>query len=108
MKHSKLSVVASLCVICWAVGFGRASAAEINWSEYLQSASVIAAIASAVSMVDQCSKKPLLIEELRPSADTRVLVFTCDSTEDEQASGIIHLQRFGDGPWMPNRFEFAG
>ncbi|NNE24085.1 MAG: hypothetical protein HKN11_15890 [Rhizobiales bacterium] len=108
MKLSKLSAVALVCVICWTTGFGRADAAEIDWSQYLQSASVVAAIASAVSMVDKCSKKPLLIEELKPSADKRVLVFTCDSTEDEQASGIIHLQRFGNGPWLPDRFDFAG
>ncbi len=108
MKPSKLSAIALLCAACWTMGLGRANAAEIDWNEYMQSASVVAAIAAAVSMVENCSKKPLLIEELKPSADKRVLVFTCDGTEDEQASGIIHFKRFGDSPWMPDRFDFAG
>ena len=108
MKPSSLSAIALLCATCWTPTFAPANAAEINWNEYMQSGSVVAAIAAAISLVDHCSKKPLLIEELKPSADKRVLVFTCDSTEDEQASGIIHLQRFGDGPWMPDRFDFAG
>jgi hypothetical protein len=83
-------------------------AEEINWNDYMHSAFSIGAIAAAMSRVAHCSKKPLLIEEYKDGDDKRRLVFTCDGTEDEEGSSILQFERFKDGPWLPDRFSFAG
>lgn len=79
----------------------------ISWSEYMSSAPMAAAIASAISMVDHCGKKPLLFQQIDNGDGNRSLVFTCNGTEDEEASGILQIQRLGDA-WIPMRFDFAG
>ncbi len=112
MKNTRLSTIAALGILAGAVGMltpaSPASAAEIDWNEYVQSSFLVSAIAAAVSRVDDCSKKPLLIEEIRSGDDKRTLVFTCQGTEDEEGSSILHIERIGDGPWLARSFEFAG
>jgi hypothetical protein len=112
MKNSKTSIFAALGIWTGAVGVlpyaNAASAAEINWNEYIQSSFLVSAISAAISRVENCSKKPLLIEEIISSDDKRTLVFTCEGTEDEEGSSILHIERFGDGPWLAKSFEFAG
>ena len=99
MKPFKLSAVALLSVALsaanWALDPRHASAADINWDEYMQSVAVVAAMAAAISLVEHCSKKPLLIEEIKSGDNDRTLVFTCTGGEEEEASSILHLQRFG-------------
>lgn len=94
--------------ITFAVQTGQAHAAEINWNEYMQSSYLVAAIAAAMSQVEHCSKKPLVIEEVKDGNNKRSLVFTCAGTEDEETSSILHIERIGDGPWMPKSFDLAG
>lgn len=110
VKYLRTSVFsAAIGIAAIAAGPERASADDaIDWNSYMQSASVAAAIASAIAFVDQCSVRPLLMEEIVSGDDKRTLVFTCDGDEEEEGSAILHLQRFGDGPWMPMGFDFAG
>lgn len=85
-----------------------ATASNFDWTSYMQTGAMAGAVASAISQVDHCSK-PLIFEEITTDdASTRILVFTCAGTEDEQGSAILRIQRFGDGPWMPMGFDFAG
>ena len=99
---------ASLLFLAAAVAVpGQSRAADISWAEYMHSAYIIASIAAAVSRVEHCSK-PFTAEEIRETGDKRILVFTCNGSEDEEASSMLHLHRFGDGPWLPNRFDLAG
>ncbi|MEM9107413.1 MAG: hypothetical protein AAGC96_17320 [Pseudomonadota bacterium] len=81
---------------------------QIDWNSYMQSAPVVAAIASAIAHVDHCSVRPLLIEEIVSGENKRTLVFTCNGNEDEEGSAILQLERFGDSDWMPVGFEYAG
>ncbi|MDH3740529.1 MAG: hypothetical protein OER56_02930 [Hyphomicrobiales bacterium] len=101
MKISKRPIIALLCAISWSMGTEYARADEVNWTEYMQDAYVVAAIAAAISLVDNCDKK-LSITEIRPSADKRVLSFTCEETS------ILHLKRYGGSRWLPDRFDVAG
>lgn len=82
--------------------------ADIKWGEYMTSAMLVGAIAAAMSRVEHCSKKPLLIEEWRRSDARRDLVFTCAGTEDEEGSSILILEKIGDAHWVPTGFSFAG
>ncbi len=86
---------------------GPRTGKQINWQEYMTSAGLVSAIASAMSYVDHCSK-PLVIEEWRRSSGKRDLVFNCNGNEDEEGSAILSIQRFGSSPWMPAGFKFAG
>ena len=112
MKHSRTPTVAALgiwtCAVTVLPFTSAAGAAEIRWNEYVQSSFLVSAIAAAISRVENCSKKPLLMEEISSGNDKRTLVFTCDGTEDEEGSSILHIERFGDGPWLAKSFEFAG
>lgn len=85
----------------------EAAAAEIKWQKYMQSSANVSAIAAAVSWVDGCSKKPLLIEELNRGDGKFTLVFTCLGEKD-QASGIIHFNSYGEGSLFPEKFDRAG
>lgn len=109
MKRSRIVAAIIFSIWCGAVACAvQANAAEINWNEYMQSSSMVAAIAAAMSQVEHCSKKPLVIEEIKDGDNKRSLVFTCAGTEEEEASSILHIERFGNGPWMPRRFDLAG
>ena len=112
MRAIRVAAFAVLCVLtaiaALQTGAGRVEAAEISWNDYMQSSFVVGAIAAAMSRVEHCSKQPLLIEEIKEGDSKRALVFTCDGTEEEEGSSILHLERFGDGPWMAMRFDFAG
>ncbi|MGI9415696.1 MAG: hypothetical protein ACR2PM_18615 [Hyphomicrobiales bacterium] len=85
---------------------GEAAAADIDWHKYMQSAANVSAIAAAVAMVDDCSKK-LVIEETVSEASVR-LSFMCNGTEDEEAAAFIEFHKFGDDVLVPKKFEFAG
>ena len=98
-------------VVCALPAPGPARAADeirtINWNEYMSSAAMAGAIAAAISRVDDCSKKPLLFQEIDRDKNNRSLVFTCNGTEDEEASSILQIQQLGDF-WMPVSFDLAG
>lgn len=103
------ATIVSSIVAAASAGYGsEARADDIKWRDYLQSSYVAAAIAAAISQVEHCSKKPLRIEEIKSGNNKRSLVFTCAGTEDEEGSSILHLERFGDGPWRPKSFDLAG
>ena len=112
MSFFRISTLAAIGIWASTAGLtssaGRAHAAGINWNEYMQSSFVVGAIAAAMSRVEHCSKKPLLIEEIKDGNDKRTLVFTCAGTEEEEGSSILHLERFGDSLWMAKSFSFAG
>ena len=69
---------------------------------------LVSSIAAAISWVDHCSKKPLLIEEWRRSDTKRDLVFTCDGTEDEEGSAILTIEKLGGPNWFPTGYSYAG
>lgn len=94
-------VVAIMLASIW-----PAHAGEIKWSVYMQSAANVAAIASAVALVDGCSK-PLKIEET-VDKHKRQLAFTCPGGEDEEGTAIIEFESFGDGVLVPSKFSIAG
>ena len=106
-KLNGLTTVSSVILVIVAMTIS-ARADGINWNDYMHSAFSVGAIAAAMSRVEHCSKKPLLIEEYKDGNDKRRLVFTCDGTEDEEGSSIIIFERLGNGPWLPDRFSFAG
>lgn len=85
-----------------------AQARAFDWPVYMQTAAMAGAITSAIAQVDDCSK-PLLFEEIATDdLSSKILVFTCPGSEDEEGSAILRIQRFGEGPWFPAGFEFAG
>lgn len=102
------ALAASMAVTVTLAGAQRAAAEDIDWAAYMQSSSVAAAIAAAIAQVDQCSKKPLVMEEIRDGDNRRTLVFTCAGTEEDEGSAILHLERFEGGPWRPKAFDLAG
>jgi len=112
MKKSRGSAATSIgalvIVAITTCGPVSVKADGIDWNDYMHSSFSVGAIAAAMSRVEHCSKKPLLIEEHKDGDDKRRLVFTCDGTEDEEGSSILMFERFGDGPWLPDRFSFAG
>ena len=112
MKHTRILPIAALAIstgmAALSLDIKPARAEGIKWDEYMQSAYLVGAIAAAMSVVEHCSKKPLLMQEIRTSADKRTLVFTCAGTEEEEASSILHIDKIGDGPWMPRSFSLAG
>ena len=89
-------------------GSNPAFADNFDWTEYMHSSFSIGAIAAAMSRVEHCSKKPLLIEELKDDPEVRILVITCDGSEEEEGSSIIHFRDLGTGNWQPVEFSFAG
>ncbi len=94
---------------CWTAIPKDAAAAEIKWQKYMQSSANVSAIAAAVSWVDGCSKKPLLIEELNRGDGKFTLVFTCLGEKDQaNSSGIIHFNSYGEGSLFPEKFDRAG
>ena len=115
MLYRIIRTSAPLCVsaalTCAVLAPGTARAADeisnINWSEYMSSAAMAGAIAAAVSRVDDCSKKPLLFQQVDKGENSRSLVFTCNGTEDEEVSSILQIQRLGD-VWIPVSFDLAG
>ncbi len=111
MKQTKfIAIVLGTLVGCALLvsGSNRAFADDIDWSEYMHSSFSIGAIAAAMSRVEHCSKHPLLIEELKDDPEVRTLVITCDGTEEEEGSSIIHFRELGTGNWQPVEFDFAG
>lgn len=82
-----------------------AQAANVDWSKYMTLAANASAIASALALVDGCSK-PLVVTETK-DGDTIRLQFDCKASEDEEASSIIIFDVIGDTV-LPSRFEFAG
>lgn len=106
-KSFSLSLAASAAFVC-GIGTLPAKADTFDWSAYMQTAAMAGAVTSAIAQVDHCSK-PLTFEEITTDdASMRLLVVTCSGTEEEEASAILGIQRFGDGPWLPMGFEFAG
>lgn len=79
--------------------------ADVNWAKYMTLSANVSAIASALSLVDGCSK-PLVVTETK-EGDTVRLQFDCKASEDEEASSIVVFDVFGDTV-LPSRFEFAG
>lgn len=81
------------------------NAAEVNWAKYMTLSANASAVASALALVDGCSK-PLVVTETK-EGDTVRLQFDCKASEDEEASSIVVFDVFGD-TLLPSRFEFAG
>ncbi len=110
MSINKTSALAFLLVclggIIWTPSSQFATAAEIKWNKYMGSAANVAAIAAAMARLGDCSKK-VTVEEMN-SGKMIGLVFTCDGSEEEQASSIIFFERIGDGPLFAKKFAFAG
>lgn len=102
---SKIAIRVSLAAAL--VGFlGTPShAADVNWAKYMTLAANASAIASALALVDGCSK-PLVVTETK-EGDSLRLQFDCKASEDEEASSIVVFDVFGDTV-LPSRFEFAG
>ncbi|NNE22781.1 MAG: hypothetical protein HKN11_09245 [Rhizobiales bacterium] len=108
MRQCTLVVCLSVCIVSLSIRPAASQTTDIEWGEYMTSAFLVGAIAAAMSKVEHCSKKPILMQEYRQGNDKRHLVFTCNGTEDEQASVILHLQKFGDTDWLPITFGLAG
>ena len=118
MTQPRIAAIAAL-ILCLALSSVTAPAVlaadeeplvgkQINWHEYITSAMLVGSIAAAMSRVEHCSKKPLLIEEWRRNDTKRDLVFTCDGNEDEQGSAILTIEKIGGPNWEPTEFRFAG
>ena len=110
MTYTKTTVCTFLLVNLFWTGWtstsNDAAAAEIDWQKYMQSSKNVSAIAAALSWVDHCSKKLEIVES---SSDGKVrLDFTCSGTEDEEATGSIEFERFGDDGLVPSKFTWAG
>ena len=118
MKRFTLATISAFAICVFFIGMTAPAALaadeeprtgkQINWQEYLNSALLVGSMAAAISWVDHCSKKPLLIEEWRRSDTRRDLVFTCDGTEDEEGSAILIIEKLGDDDWMPTGYSYAG
>ncbi len=112
MTYTKITECALLIISLYFTGMllnsKDAVAAGIDWQKYMQSSANVSAISAAVAWVDGCSKKPLLIEELKPGEGKVLLTFTCDGNEDERATAIIEFNSYGNGNLFPKKFDFAG
>ena len=108
MRQFKLILCLSVCIASLSIRPAASQTADIKWEEYMTSAFLVGAIAAAMSRVEHCSKRPILMQEFKDGDDKRQLVFTCAGSEDEEGSAILHLQKFGDGDWLPMAFGLAG
>ncbi len=81
------------------------SADEINWGKFMTNSSNAAAIASALSWVDDCGKKLKVWEE--KTGRTIKLDFLCKN-ENGESSVTLYFDVIGDVFIMPKSFEFAG
>lgn len=109
MTYTKTTVCTFLLVSLFWTGWtstsNDAAAAEIDWQKYMQSSKNISAIAAAVAWVDHCSKK-LIFKESITEGKVR-LDFLCTGSEEE-ATGSIEFERFGDDGLVPSKFTWAG
>lgn len=79
-----------------------------GYQKYFRSAAVLSAAAAAAAQVGACSQ-PLYIQEARPDTGGLIqLSFTCDGSEDEEATAIIEFREYDGGALIPERFLFAG
>ena len=110
MTYTKTTVCTFLLVSLfwtgWTAALNDAAAAEIDWQKYMQSAANVSAIAAAVALVDNCSKKLEIVESITEGAIR--LDFICTGSEEEEATGSIEFLRFGDDGLVPQRIIFAG
>lgn len=103
INKSAIRLTLAAALVSFAATPGHA--AEVNWAKYMTLAANASAIASALALVDGCSK-PLVVTETK-EGDTVRLQFNCNASEDEEASSIVVFDVFGD-TLLPSRFEFAG
>lgn len=102
ISPSLLSLTAAVALL--ATG-GAATAGPVTWDRYMTSAANVAAIASAVASVGNCSK-PLEFDELEEDGKVYLTV-NCNGDEDEEAAVIIEFQDLGD-LLLPMGFQYAG
>jgi len=100
------TLAASVLSVCLVASGSDATAADVDWRKFMNSAAVVSSIAAAIALVDDCSK-PLTIEETKNDGKIR-LSFTCDGNADEEATSVIEFESLGEGVLVPSRFFLAG
>lgn len=102
--------LARLAFAATLAGTGALAAEEpaaIDFSKYMSHSATLAAVVTAMSMLEPCSEPLAFTDEVIESYETVELTITCQGGENGEAAIIVRFLMLENGFLAPQSFEFA-